>query len=109
VATRTVRFRARAAADVDAAVDHYGREGGDALALDFVEALEQSVRRLRGAPHLGSLRFSYEVGIPELRAIATKRFPYIVVYVPDVADVDVDVWRVLHDRRDIPATLADDR
>jgi toxin ParE1/3/4 len=105
MAKRTVRFRARAAADVDAAVDHYRREAGEAVALDVVDALEQGVRRIR-RPHLGSLRFSYELDVPELRAIATQRFPYLVFYVPD--DDNIDVWRVLHSRRDMPATIADD-
>jgi len=107
VAKRTVRFRARAASDVDAAVDHYQREAGEAVALDFIDAVEQCVRRIRTSPHLGSLRFSYELDIPELRVIGTQRFPYLVSYVPD--DDSIDIWRVLHSRRDIPNTLADER
>ena len=103
---RTVRFRSRAAADVDAAVDHYRREAGESVAVDFVEALEHCVRRSRNGPHVGSLLFSYELGIPELRTTTTQRFPYVVFYLP--GDDHIDVWRVLHSRRDIPTTLADD-
>lgn len=64
------------------------------------------MRRIRSALHAGSLRFSYALGIPELRAITTQRFPSVVFDVPD--GQTVDIWRVLHSRRDVPATLADE-
>ena len=104
--TRTIRFRARAAADVDAAVDYYREEVGEAVALEFVDAVERCVRRIRSSPQLGSLRFSYELDIPELRVVATQRFPYLIFYVPRANTIDV--WRVLHSRRDLPATLTED-
>jgi toxin ParE1/3/4 len=105
VSSPTVRFRARAASDVDAAVDHYQRESGEVVALDFIESLEQCIRRIRRSPHVGSLRFSYELDIPELRVLGARRFPYLIFYVPP--DDSIDIWRVLHSRRDIPSTLAD--
>ena len=101
----TVRFRALAAADVEAAVDHYQRDAGEAVALDFIESLEQCVSRIRRSPHVGSLRYSYELDIPELRVLGARRFPYLIFYVPH--DDCIDIWRVLHSRRDIPGTLAD--
>ena len=102
----TVRFRARAASDIDDAVDHYQREAGEAVALGFIESLERCVRQIARSPHLGSLRFSYELDIPELRVLGTRRFPYLIFYVPN--DDSIDVWRVLHSRRDIPSTVAED-
>jgi toxin ParE1/3/4 len=59
------------------------------------------------AQFTGSSRFSYELGIPELRARNTSRFPYLIFYV--AYSEHVDVWRVLHSRRDIPVTFADER
>jgi toxin ParE1/3/4 len=106
VPSLTVRFRARAASDIDDAVDHYQREAGEAVALDFIESLERCVRQIGRSPHLGSLRFSYELDIPELRVPGTRRFPYLIFYVPN--DDSIDIWRVLHSRRDIPSTLAED-
>lgn len=106
MASPTVRFRARAARDADAAVDRYQREAGEAVALDFIESLEQCVSRIRRSRHVGSLRFSYELDIPELRVLGTRRFPYLIFYVPH--DDSIDIWRVLHSRRDIPTTLAGD-
>ena len=106
MAARQVQLRSLAASDIDAVVDHYRREGGDALALDFIETLEQAVARIRRSPQVGSPRFAYELGIPELRVLSTRRFPYLIFYVP--YDDRVDVWRVLHSRRDILNTLAED-
>jgi toxin ParE1/3/4 len=106
VPSPTVRFRARAAADVDDAVDHYRREAGEAVAIDFIQSLERCVRQIGRSPHIGSLRFSYELDIPELRVLSTRRFPYLIFYVP--IDDSIDIWRVLHSRRDIPSTLAED-
>lgn len=103
---RPIELRQLAAADIDDAVDHYNGEGGESLALRFVDALEHAVGRIGRSPHVGSLRFSYELDIPELRAWALNRFPYIVFYV--AGDDRIDVWRVLHSRRDIPKALADD-
>ena len=102
----TVRFRARAASDVEAAVDHYQREAGEAVALDFIASLEQCVSRIRRSPHVGSLRYSYELDIPKLRVLGVRRYPYLIFYVPQ--DDSIDIWRVLHSRRDVPRTLADD-
>lgn len=76
------------------------------MALDFIESLERCVRQIERSPHLGSLRFSYELDIPELRVLGTRRFPYLVFYVPN--DDSIDIWRVLHSRRDVPGTLAED-
>jgi toxin ParE1/3/4 len=41
-----------------------------------------------------------------LRAWPLTRFPYLVVYVE--RDTEIDVRRVRHTRRDVPAPLADD-
>jgi toxin ParE1/3/4 len=106
VSSPTVRFRARAASDVEVAVDHYQREAGEAVAIDFIESLEQCVSRIRRSPRVGPLRYSYELDIPELRVLSAHRFPYLIFYVPH--GDSVDIWRVLHSRRDIPSTLADD-
>jgi len=106
VATRLVQLRGLAAADIDAAIDHYQQSAGEAVALDLVDALEHAVTRISRSPHVGSLRFSHELAIPELRAWTLQRFPYLIFYVPN--DKHIDVWRVLHSRRDIPSELSRD-
>ncbi len=81
-------------------MDHLIDEAGSNAALAFVGALEAGVRHIASAPNSGSLKFGYELGIPELRAWRLRRQPYVVFYVP--LDDRIDVWRVLHERRDIP-------
>lgn len=106
MAVRSVRLRERAAADIDRAVDHYLGEAGADVALRFVDAVERTVGQIGRSPQSGSLRFSYELEIPGLRVRPLARFPYLVFYV--VGDEAVDVWRILHSRRDVPSAIGDD-
>jgi toxin ParE1/3/4 len=106
VPARPVRLRERAAADIDRAVDFYLAEADTDVAVRFVDAVERAVDQIRRSPHSGSLRFSYELEIPGLRVRPLVRFPYLVFYVVD--DEVVDVWRILHTRRDIPTTMGDE-
>ena len=125
---KPVELRQLAADDIDAALSYYRREAGESLATRFVDAraalgsaptaetageslatrfvdaLETELSHLSRHPLIGSLRYSYELNIPALRSWPLKAFPYIVFYI-DRAEF-VDVWRVLHARRDIPTGLA---
>lgn len=98
-----VRLRALAAADLVDASEYYRQESGAQTALAFIDAVEHGIKRISRRPHVGSLRFAYELAIPDLRAWPLQRFPYVVFYV--VADDEIDVWRILHERRDVPTTL----
>jgi toxin ParE1/3/4 len=106
VPTREVRLRSLAAADVADAVDYYRDEAGAALALGFIDAVEHAFDQIRRSPRTGSLQYSYDLGIPELRARKLARFPFVIFYVP--SDEHIDVWRVLHRRRDVLAAFRDD-
>ena len=103
---RPVRLRERAAVDIDQAVDFYLAEADTDVAVRFVDAVERAVGQIGRSPQSGSLRFSYELDIPDLRVRPLARFPHLVFYV--VGDEGVDVWRVLHTRRDIPTAMADE-
>jgi toxin ParE1/3/4 len=103
---KPVRLRRRAADDIDTAVACLLTKGGTSVASKFVNAIEAALVHVGRHPHGGTLRFSYELDIPHLRAWPLAQFPYLVFYVE--RDHEIDVWRVLHTRRDIPATLADD-
>ncbi len=96
------RLRA-AAADIDSAISYYRENAGDDIADDFVDELERSVSLLVRHPRTGSLRFAYELEIPELRSWPLPNFPYLIFYLP--SDDHLDIWRVMHARRDIPAFL----
>ena len=100
---RQVIPRQRANQDVEEAVDHYLQEGGEAVALGFIEALERAYSHLSGYPATGLTRFAHELDIPELRAWPLRHFPYLVFYVERTDHIDV--WRVLHGSRDLPESL----
>ena len=103
---RSVHLRAAAATDIDAAADYYLAEAGGDVALRFVDAVERVLDQIARSPQAGSLRFSYELDIPDLRARPLTRFPYLVFYV--IAEAGIDVWRVLHVRRDVASEIATD-
>jgi toxin ParE1/3/4 len=91
---------------LDSAAGHYRSEADVTFAVRFLDAVQRATRRVSHNPHVGTLRFAYELDIPELRSISLDRFPYLVFYVE--CDDHVDVWRVLRTRRDIPSRLFSD-
>jgi toxin ParE1/3/4 len=103
VRAKPVLLRRLAAIDVDAAIDYYAREAGAAVALRFVGALERAYERIGRAPAIGSLRYAQELSLPGIRIRRVAGFPYLIFYVEKAEAVEV--WRVLHARRDIPAWL----
>ncbi|MDE0388199.1 MAG: type II toxin-antitoxin system RelE/ParE family toxin [Rhodospirillales bacterium] len=100
---KPVVLRERARRDIDEAVEHYLSEAEPAVALKFVDALEDTLRQIGQQPASGSPRHSHELDIPGLRFRAVGRFPYLVFYVE--READIDVWRNLHGARDIPAWM----
>ncbi len=91
--------------DIDEAVAHYLSEGGAQAALGFIEALERAYSHIGRQPAGGSPRYANELNIPGLRFLSLKRYPHLVFYI-ERAD-HIDVWRVLHSQRDIPAWMSD--
>ena len=100
---KPVVLRERAQRDIDEALENYLTETGSAVALDFIDALEDTRRQIGAQPATGSPRYAHELDIPGLRFRTVKRFPYLVFYVE--READIDVWRVLHGARDIPAWM----
>ena len=90
--------------DIDQAITHYLEQDAAAAALGFVDALEHAYAHVSKHPGTGSPRYAHELGIPELRSWPLSKYPYLVLYVerPD----HIDVWRVLHMKRDIPAWMS---
>lgn len=103
MATKPVIPRAMACRDVEEAIDHYLGEDAPAAALGLVDALERAYAHIGRHPATGSPRYEHELNLPGLRFWPLTRYPYLVFYV-ERAD-HIDVWRVLHARRDIPAGL----
>jgi toxin ParE1/3/4 len=103
VSKKPVKLRELAHRDTEAAVDYYIREAGPEVALAFVEALRIAYRMIADHPTAGSPRPAHELALPGLHSRMLKRYPYLVFYAEQ--DDHIDVWRVLHAHRDIPAWL----
>lgn len=95
----------RADEDLDGAITHYLGEAGTQVTLDFIDDVQNAMSRLAAHPSLGSARFELVTEIPDIRAFALLRYPYVVIYTDDPDAVRVH--RVLHTKRDIAAVLAD--
>jgi toxin ParE1/3/4 len=89
--------------DVDEAIAGYLGESAAQAALGLIEALEQAYSHIARHPATGSARYAHELNLPGLRSWPLKNYPHLVFYV-ERAD-SIDVWRVLHGQRDIPAWL----
>lgn len=103
---RYVRFRPQAVRDIDEAVEYYAVNASEVVVTAFIDTLEKAVQRLVRSPSSGSLRFAYELDLPGLRALPLRDFPHVVFY--QVIEDRVDVWRVLHSRRDVAAAFTID-
>ena len=103
MAAKPVQFRELATFDLESATGYYGAEADVATAIRFVDAVEATARRIGRNPQLGSLRFAYELAVPDLRVMSVGKFPYLLFYLE--RETSVDVWRLLHTSRDIPASL----
>ena len=104
---KPVVLRARARRDIDEAIEHYSTVAPAAVALAFIDAVEDVCRRMAEHPASGSPRYADELGLPGLRSGVVTGFPYLVFYVD--READIDVWRVLHAARDIPVWLWEPR
>lgn len=95
--------RGQANRDVDEAVAYYLTEANESVALGFIDALEQAYTHVGRHPTTGSPRYAHELNLPGSRARPLTRYPYLVFYVEHPGHIDV--WRVLHGQRDIPAWM----
>jgi len=97
--------RARANRDVDEAIAGYLGENTPQAALGLANALEYAYSHIARPPAAGSARYALALNLPGLRSWQLKNYPYLAFYVE--RDNHIDVWRVLHSERDIPAWLLD--
>ena len=103
MAAKPIQFRELATFDLESASGCYVTEADVATAIRFVDAVEAAAKRIGRNPSLGSLRFAYELSVPDLRVVSVGKFPYLLFYLE--RETSVDVWRLLHTSRDIPASL----
>lgn len=97
--------REQANRDVDEVVAYYLSEAGEAVALGYIDALEKVYGHIGRHPATGSPRYAHELNLPGLRSWPLTRYPHLVFYIEHRDHIDV--WRVLHGQRDIPAWMQD--
>jgi toxin ParE1/3/4 len=103
VKSKPVVARRVAEKDILLAMEYSAKEGGPAAVLALIDALESSLRHISAHPASGSPRYAVELNLPGLRSWPIKRSAYLVFYIE--REDHIDVWRVLHARRDLPASL----
>lgn len=95
--------RVQANADIDTAIAYYLSTASEQITLGFIDALERAYLHLARHPATGSIRYALELNLPGLRSWPLTPYPYLVFYVEH--QDHIDVWRILHQQRDIPAWL----
>lgn len=101
--SRRVVLREKAAQDVEEAVDYYLSPEAERAASGLIDALETAFAQIARFPTAGSPRYALELNLPGLRSWPLHGFPYLLFYLE--RDTHIDVWRVLHQERDIPAGM----
>lgn len=89
--------------DVDEAIKHDLDQNAVPAALGLIDALEQAYVHISKHGATGSPRYAHELNLPGLRFWPLTRYPYLIFYAEQ--HDHIDVWRVLHAQRDIPAWM----
>lgn len=98
-------LRERADRDVGQALAYYRDAGSRGAAAGVIDALEAVFSHLGRYPAAGSTRLAVELNLPGLRVWPVRGYPNVICYFDRA--MHIDVWRVLHGERDVPATLRD--
>lgn len=103
---KRVLVRPLATADIDSAIDYYLSEQSLSAAQGFADATEDSFRLLASRSAIGSERYADLLPGLAVRMWPLTTYPFLVFYLEHAATLEV--IRVLHTRRDVPAALSDD-
>lgn len=95
----------RAQTDVDEEAAYYQTTAGLDTATRFLEDLRHTFERLLEFPHLGTPWPTTRRELLGLRRRVLSQFPYSVFSLP--SEQAVEIVRVLHNSRDLPAALED--
>ena len=103
---KPISVRDPASRDIGEILDRYWFDASPQVARAFAAALRQSFQHLSQFPSTGSSRYSGDASFPNLRSWPVAGFPFLIYYVEEASSVDI--YRVLHTARDIPASLRED-
>ena len=103
-ARKAVVISPRAQRDVDELAAAYVDGAGLDIAQRFVDALADAFDLMARNPGIGSPRYGLLLNLPGVRCWPLRPWPQVIFYVE--RQRTIDVIRVLHGARDIPASLA---
>ncbi len=98
---KPIRVRAVADSDIDNHINYMAQDNPDA-ALRFIDALEVTYSKIAEFPAIGSPRYSHLVKNVRFRAV--QDFENHLIFYLERQDY-IDIIRILHGARDIPALL----
>ena len=93
--------RTAARGNVEKAIEDHLAKAGPEVTLAFVDTLERTCAAIGEMPGIGSPRCAHELNLPGLRSWRIQGYPSLAFYAE--AETSIDVWRVLHTKRDVPA------
>ena len=101
---RVVHKTGQATADIEGLVDYFVQEAGPDVALRFIDNAEWAFGQLLATPRIGQLLGLDELPYEDVRRWHIGGFKRLMVLYRPVAD-GIEVIRVLHTARDIPAVI----
>lgn len=103
---RVVHKTGLATTDINELADYFRERAGTAIALRFVNQAEAAFERLLATPRIGALLGLDELPYEDIRRWHITGFDRLMILYREVAD-GIEVVRVLHTARDIPALFRD--
>lgn len=101
---RVVHKTGLATADIEELVDYFRREAGPAVALRFIDNAERAFDQILALPGIGVLLGLDELPYEDIRRWHIDGFERLLILYRPVGD-GIEVVRVLHTARNIPAIL----
>ena len=103
---KPLRLREQAKSDADEAAAWYAKQGGLALELAFVDALEAAYDLIFRHPRIGSTRHAeHAADLPTpLRLLPLKRFDHHLIYYIELPQ-HVEIIRVWHASRGLDVLM----
>ncbi len=91
--------RERAHQDLEDILNYYDCQAGVVIATDFIREFSLAQRQVSKYPKIGSTRLCEKANLFNLRVWSLRKYQHQIFY--RVETDRVDVWRVLHSRRNV--------
>jgi toxin ParE1/3/4 len=89
--------RERAHQDLEDILNYYDCQAGVVIASDFIREFSLAQTQVSKYPKIGSTRLCEKLNLTNLRVWSLRKYPHQIFY--RVETDRVDVWRILHSRR----------